>query len=116
MRKETIYLWFCFLGKQRIKHGVVVTDELELLSVRLGTSWKALARRLGIDEPEIVEFDYASVKHRDKAYQMLMSWKEREGSQATYLVLHHALSHEYVQLRELAEMLCIDARPVLVST
>lgn len=116
MRKETIYLWFCFLGKQRIKHGVVVTDELESLSVRLGTSWKALARRLAFEKAQIVAIDNRNAELGEKAYQMLMSWKEREGSQATYQVLHDALSHKYVQLRELAEMLCIDARPVLVST
>ena len=116
MRKETIYLWFCFLGEQRIKHGVVATDELESLSVGLGTSWEALARRLGFSSAEIEGFDHAGVKHRDKAYGMLMRWKKRKGSQATYQVLYSALSHKYVQLRELAERVCIDARPVLVST
>ena len=116
MRKETIYLWFCFLGEQRIKDGVVATDELESLSVGLGTSWKALARRLWFSSAEIDGLDHAAVKHRDKAYRMLMRWKEREGSKATYQVLYHALSHKYIQLRELAERVCIDARPVLVST
>ena len=45
-----------------------------------------------------------------------MSWKEREGSHATYQVLHDALSHVLVGHRELAERFCIGPGPFLVST
>lgn len=116
MRKETIYLWFCFLGKQRIKHGVVATVELESLSVGLGSSWEALARRLWFSEAEINEFNIVGGKHRDNTYRMLMRWKERQGSHATYQVLHDALCHCYVERRDLAEGFCIDSGPFLVST
>ena len=80
----------------------MATDELESLSVRLGTTWKSLARKLLVSVVEIEAFDEANVRLRDKAYRMLMRWKAREGSHATYQVLHYALSHELVGRRDFA--------------
>ena len=94
----------------------MATDELESLSVRLGTTWKSLARKLLVSLVEIEAFDEANVRLRDKAYRMLMRWKEREGSHATYQVLHYALSHELVGRRDLVERFCIDSGPFSVST
>ena len=37
---------------------------------------------------------------------MLMFWKQRDVSGATYQVLYDALCHELVQLKELAEKFC----------
>ena len=113
----SIYLWFCFLGVRRIKHGLVFHDELEFLSVRLGGDWRSLARRLQFLEPEIVAFHHDNKELREKVFMMLMAWKRREGSHATYQVLHDALIHKFVQRKDLAEMFCIDdGRPFLVST
>ena len=94
----------------------MATDELESLSVRLGTTWKFLARKLLFSVVEIEAFDEANVRLRDKAYRMLMRWKEREGSHATYQVLHDVLSHKLVGRRDLVERFCIDPGPFLVST
>ena len=94
----------------------MATDELESLSVRVRATWKSLARRLLFSVVEIEAFDKANARLGDKAYRMLMSWKEREGSHATYQVLHDALSHELVGHRELAERFCIGPGPFLVST
>ena len=114
-RKETIYLWFCFLGIQ-IKHGVVVNKDLELLSVELGTSWESLALLLQFHRAEIDAFHYNNKKLRQKGFNMLMVWKRRGGSFATYQVLHDALCHPFVQRRDLVERFCIDAGPFSVST
>ena len=95
----------------------MANDELESLSVRLDTTWKSLARLLQFREAEIVAFDKDNVRLRDKAYSMLMLWKHREGSHATYQALHDALSDRRVDRRDLVERLCIDdGRPFLVST
>ena len=113
----SIYLWFCFLGVRRIKHGLVFDEELELLSVRLGEDWTSLARRLQFVEVEIRAFNHDNKDLREKVLRMLMTWKHRGGSDATYQVLHDALIHEFVQRKDLAEMFCIDdGRPFLVST
>ena len=94
----------------------MATDELESLSVRLGTTWKSLARKLLFSVVEIEAFDEANARLDDKAYRMLMRWKVREGSHATYQVLHGALSHERVGRRDLVERFCIAPGPFLVST
>lgn len=94
----------------------MATEELESLSVGLGETWKSLAPKLLFSVVEIEAFDEANVRLREKAYRMLRSWKEREGSHATYQVLHDALSHELVQRRDLVERFCIDPGPFLVST
>ena len=92
-------------------------DELEFLSVRLGDGWKRLARRLGFTVDKIEAIDKDNVRLSVKAYKMLMIWRQREGSYATYQVLHDALVNKLVKRRDLAEVLCIDdGRPFSVST
>ena len=39
---------------------------------------------------------------------MLLRWKEKEGSKATFQVLNDALCHHLVQNRDLAEKFCCD--------
>ena len=94
----------------------MATEDLESLSVRLGTTWKSLARKLLFSVAEIEAFDEANVRLLDKAYRMLIRWKQREASHATYQVLHDALSHELVKRRDLVERFCIDSGPFSVST
>ena len=94
----------------------MVNRELELLSVQLGTSWESLARRLQFQDAEVEVFDSDYQNLSQKGFKMLMTWKQREGSLATYQVLHDALRHPFVQRRDLAERFCIDAGPFLVST
>ena len=89
--------------------------ELEHLSVKIG-NWKPLARRLGFPSVEIFAFDKENRHFSEKAFRMLIAWKQREGSGATYRVLYDALCHPLVQRRDLAEKFCIYERPFLVST
>ena len=92
-------------------------DELEFLSVRLREDWKRLARRLGFTVDKIEAIDKDNKRLSVKAYKMLMIWRQREGSHATYQVLHDALVNKLVKRRDLAEVFCIDdGRPFLVST
>ena len=37
-------------------------------------------------------FDHKNVEYSEKIYKMLLHWKERNGTAATYTVLHDALS------------------------
>jgi len=100
----------------RIKHGTLSDFDLEYLSLQIG-EWRPLARRLLFSEERIKGFYRASNRFREMAYMMLMQWKQREGSKASYKVLYDALCHELVGRRVLAEKFCIDdGRPSLVST
>ena len=106
---------FCFLGVQTIKYGIVVDEEMELLSIHI-INWRSLARRLQFSEMEMAQFDKGNENVSETVYTMLMAWKHREGSLATYGVLYDALCHPLVNRHDLAYKFCIAASSSLVST
>ena len=91
-----------------VKDGEPSNEELEYLSRKLAKKWKKLGRRLGFDEAEIDDFDQANEELAEKAYKMLMAWKEKVGSEATYKVFYNNLCHELVECKHLAEQYCCD--------
>ena len=100
---------FLFTGE--IKTGSPSDYELEGLSNRI-TKWEALGRRLGFTDDELVPFDRDNREFTNKIFKMLLAWKQREGSRATYEVLYNALCHEYVMCRSLAEIFCFTNRGI----
>ena len=83
-------------------------DELEDLSLELGEKWEELGRRLGFNQAAISNFDEAKRRLAKKAFEMLIAWKQKEGSNATYKVLYDALCNKKVQCKLLAEQFCCD--------
>ena len=63
-----------------------------------------LGRRLQFDQAQITEHDKSNEKLSEKAYNLLMAWKGRDASAATYRVLHKALSD--VERSDLAQEFC----------
>ena len=96
---------FPFTG---IKVGVPTQDELEGLSEKIGHKWKKLGRRLKFDEAQITEHDKKDDVLSEKAYYLLMAWRCRDASNATYSVLYKALSG--VERRDLAEEFCCQRK------
>ena len=90
-----------------MKKGIPTDEELEDLSEKIPDHWKKLGRRLTFDKAELEAFDKDNDKIADKAYAMLMAWKEREGSAATYRVLNKALCDILVKRRDLAQQFCL---------
>lgn len=74
--------------------------------MRLGDKWEKLGRHLGFDRARRTAYHKENEKLDEKAYNMLMDWKEREGSAATYQVLYNALCKDVVACKGLAEELC----------
>ena len=87
-----------------IKGGSPTLNELLRLSRTISNKWKDLGRWLNFDEAQITEHDNYNDTFSEKAYQLLMAWKQREALAATYLVLYKALSE--VERRDLAEEFC----------
>ena len=87
-----------------IKDGTPTQDELEGLSRKISDKWKKLGRRLQFDEAQITDHDKKDNELSEKAYYLLMAWKSRDASNATYRVLHKALSD--VERRDLAQEVC----------
>ena len=92
---------FMFLVKQ----GVPSYEDLEWLSRQL-ENWEELGRRLDIEKGMLTAIGDDYKKKLKKIYEMLQHWKEKNGSAATYKVLHDALCHPLVCHRGLAEKFC----------
>jgi len=91
-----------------VKPGQPSDKELEdIASEMCGDSWKILARRFDIGESKITALDKAHDELFEKAYQMLLHWKRKEGSAATYKVLLEALDNDKVNRRDLAQKYCV---------
>ena len=87
-----------------VKQGVPSDEDLEWLSQKL-EKWKTVGRRLEIEEARLTAFDNENRECSEKIYKMLVHWKERNGSTATYTILHDALCHPMVNRTDLAEQL-----------
>ena len=96
---------FCDVFMLLVKQEVPSDEDLEWLSHQL-ENWQELGRRLEIEEATLTAFDDDYKKKRQKIYKMLRHWKEKDGSAATYKVLHDGLCHEFVKRTDLAEKLC----------
>ena len=90
-RERSLSISIVFLFAE-IKGGSPTLNELLRLSGRISNKWKDLGRWLNFDEAQITEHDRNNDKLSEKAYDLLMAWKERDASDATYRVLHKALS------------------------
>jgi len=105
------YITFYYIKKTfffivSVKQGSPVDAELHLLAQKLALDWKRVGRRLKIDEAKITKFHEGIPELDEKAYQMLLHWKQRDGLTATYQVLSDALCHKLVNRRDLAEEFC----------
>ena len=79
---------------------------LENLSKKIPNNWRSLGRRLNFDEAKLQEFDDSHKQISEKAYAMLLAWRQRDGSAATYSVLNEALCDPLVERTDLAQIFC----------
>ena len=81
------------------------SDELEQLANDIDASdWKKVARKLKIHGPKVTAIHKEYEEFCEKIYQMLLKWKQANGSAATWKKLYQALID--AGLRELAEKHC----------
>ena len=102
------FLLLTLLSSDLINADGPSADGLEDLSLELGEKWEELGRRLGFNQAAISNFDEAKRRLAKKAFEMLIAWKQKEGSNATYKVLYDALCNKKVQCKLLAERFCCD--------
>ena len=76
--------------------------------MELGDKWGKLGRSLGFNQAAIISFDRDHKGLNEKAFQMLIAWREKEGADATYKVLYNALCNKRVQRKELAQQFCCE--------
>ena len=66
--------------------------------------WNMVGRRLNVPRHKLTEIDRDNRSEGQRKLAMLDTWHEREGEEATYLKLAHALYDQ--GRRDLVEMLC----------
>ena len=103
-RYPLILMLFCDVFLFSVKQGVPSDEDLEWLSQKV-ENWKTLGRRLKIEKVKLMMIDDENTEFIEKIYKMLLHWKERNGSSATYTILHDALCHPLVNRTDLAEQL-----------
>ena len=103
-RYPLILMLFCDVFLFSVKQGVPSDKDLEWLSQKV-ENWKTLGRRLKIEKVKLMMIDDENTEFIEKIYKMLLHWKERNGSTATYTILHDALCHPLVNHTDLAEQL-----------
>ena len=89
-----------------VKEGSPTDNDLEHLSTKISNDWKTLGRRLSFNEAQLQEFDNGHKKVSEKAYALLLAWKQKGGSNATYSVLKQALCDQRVNRRDLVQQFC----------
>ncbi|XP_044173322.1 uncharacterized protein LOC114949062 isoform X2 [Acropora millepora] len=90
------------------KVGVPSDNDFLSLSAELGAKWKMLSLVLGTPKARIEAIDDENKQMVYKCYESLISWKQRNGCEATYEVLEAGLCHDTVEGRELAEKYCYE--------
>ena len=107
---SSIFTFMQFLWAA-VKEGIPSNDELEDLSVKVN-DWEKLGRRLEFTPAELTALHQDKGKWSEKAFAMLLEWKQRKGSDATYRCLYDALCHKLINRKDLAEEFCCScSRP-----
>ena len=90
-----------------LKPGILEENELHDLANDVSPFWKKLGRQLKIKDSKLSQFD---VDHQqdayEKAYQMLLHWRETRLDQATYQMLYNALTSDVVGRNDLGKKYC----------
>ena len=104
-RQNALFIYFIFIFSVVVKKGNPKSDELEQMANDIDPSdWKKVARKLKIHDPKITAIHKENEEFYEKIYQMLLKWKEANGSAATWKKLYKALID--ADLKELAEKHC----------
>ena len=89
-----------------VKEGCPSDYELQKLSKEITGVWMKLGRQLNFRASKLTGFHKDHDELREKAYAMLLEWKNARGSDATYQVLYEGLCDKLVNRKDLAEKVC----------
>lgn len=91
-----------------LKKGVPQDEELERLGRDIADQWPFLGRLLNVERPKIRGIDKDFDSLHEKGFQMLIHWKQKNGSDASYKVLSDALKDDILDRKDLAETYCYE--------
>ena len=93
------------------KHGLTKNDLDEICSPRIRydialkiIDWKMIGHYFGIPKEKLTAIEIENRTEEERRVELLCTWSEQEGKQATYLKLIHALYHR--KRSDLVNTLC----------
>jgi len=90
-----------------VKPGIPEEKELHELANDVSSFWKKLGRELNIEESKLSQLDVDHLQDAyEKAFQMLLHWRQRKENQATYQILYGALTSAVVGRNDLGKKYC----------
>ena len=90
-----------------LKPGILEENELHDLANDVSPFWKKLGRQLKIKDLKLSQLDEDHQQDAyEKAYQMLLHWRETRLDQATYQMLYNALTSDVVGRNDLGKNYC----------
>lgn len=90
-----------------VKPGIPEEKELHELANDVSSFWKKLGRELNIEESKLSQLDVDHLQDAyEKAFQMLLHWRQRKENQATYQILYSALTSAVVGRNDLGKKYC----------
>ena len=87
------------------KVGVPGDRELLDLSIAIAPKWERVGILLGLSDHEIGDI---KINEKDKAYRMLLAWRNTTASLSHYQDLYRALCDNKVRLNSIAKTFCLE--------
>lgn len=81
-------------------------QEIATIALYIQDAWKRLGRALGIKEVFIDIIQEEEKDAYERAYKMLIKWRDKMGSEASYEALAQALKHKVVGRSDLIRRFC----------
>ena len=94
-----------------LKEGVPTNPEIAALALYIVEIWKRLGRALGIEEAIIAQIRMNEDDVYERAYMMLIRWRQQMGAQANYKGLAQALGCEEIRRADLIQQFCYAVEP-----
>ena len=93
---------------KNLKQGCVSEGDLQNISFKVQRKRKRVGRALGLDDDNL---DVIEEEHRDniseQSYQILLKWKRKRGTKATYHALARALCDCTVMMKHVLDGYCL---------
>lgn len=110
VRTNLFVLSFLIFEAKNLKHpeGCVSEGDLQNISLKVQRKRKRVGRALGLDDDNL---DVIEEEHRDdiseQSYQILLKWKRKSGTEATYHALARALCDRTVMMKHVLDGYCL---------
>lgn len=108
VRTYLFVLSFLIFEAKNLKQGCVSEGDLQNISLKVQRKRKRVGRALGLDDDNL---DVIEEEHRDdiskQSYQILLRWKQKSGTEATYHALARALCDHTVMMKHVLDGYCL---------